>query len=344
MKEGGYMGIRVGIPFLKLKFNGTKSKRSGNALAIAQEMLEERYTQDEDIDRTKSHLNTYTGFTTGRELHEYWELEASKHLDALGRPLRSDAIIGYSAILKPDKESMESMTEEEQERFIADGTRVLCNLLTEHGLQIDATAVQRDEQVLHTHIAGHDVDYQAARKINLKLFRSFNREFPKRMREFGYDVEDLVVYDVEKVASMTEEQQKAYKKEHIAEKKAKKHGQSSSLYKQQKIDEQKKALQKEQQKLNTEKQQLKDRMTKQLKDKQKLHDKEKNLIEQEKDLAMKEVFVEQQRKENEELIEMGKKYKALQEQKKKERLQYLDRQYGHIGANRQNSTSSQFGK
>ena len=56
--------------------------------------------------------------------------------------------------------------------------------------------------------------------INLKLFRKFNREYPRRMREKGWDVDDCTVYDPEKVAGMTESQAKEYKQECIQKKKS----------------------------------------------------------------------------------------------------------------------------
>lgn len=238
------MGIRVGVPILKLSASNKASKRSGNAKSVIEEMLNERYSKDQDLDRTRSHLNTYTGFTSGKKLYEYWQNEANAHTDALGRHLRSDAVIGYAVILKPDIASMQGMSEAEQERFNADGTKVLCDILQEHGLQVDATAVHRDEMNLHTHIAGHDIEYKAGKKINLKLFNDFNKEFPKRMRALGYDVEDMSVYDSEAVKSMTKEEQDVYKSEHIALKRSKKHGQDSNNYKAEKIAEAEREVQK----------------------------------------------------------------------------------------------------
>lgn len=236
------MGIRVGMPMMKLSRGAKQTKRKGDAQKIAFEALEERYSKDKDLDRSRSHLNEYAGFRSGADLYKYWTAEADAHLDAKGRKLRSDAVVGYALIVKPDMTSMQSMTENERIAFVKDGMQVAAEILHEHGLQVDATALHRDELNEHGHILGHDADYRAGKKIDIRLFRDFNTEFPKRMRELGYDVEDMSVYDVDKVTSMTADERESYKSDIIRHKTQKQNGRSSSQYKSEKIAEQEKAL------------------------------------------------------------------------------------------------------
>lgn len=245
------MGIRVGIPVLKLSKNATATKRKGDARKVALESFKERYSKDKDLDRSRSHLNVYTGFQKGKDLYEFWEKEASGHLDAKGRKLRSDAVIGYSFIIKPDKESMDKMAESERLQFLEDSMNILSDLFQSHGLPIDATALHRDESNEHIHAFGHDPEYKAGKKIDIRLYGMLNREYPKRMRELGYDVEDLTVYDSEKADNMTEEEKADYKEEVLQRKKAKKDaGRSSNQYKADKLAEQEKELQAREEALN----------------------------------------------------------------------------------------------
>lgn len=245
------MGIRVGIPILKLSKNAKATKRKGDARKVALESFKERYSKDPDLDRSRSHLNVYTGFQRGKDLYEFWEKEASGHLDAKGRKLRSDAVIGYSFIVKPDKESMDKMSDLEQMRFLDDSMKVLSDLFNASGLPIDATALHMDEVNPHVHAFGHDTEYKAGKKIDIRLFGMLNKEYPKRMRELGYDVEDLTVYDSEKADAMTEEEKADYKEEVLQRKKAKKNaGRSSSKYKEEKLAEKENELQAREMALN----------------------------------------------------------------------------------------------
>lgn len=245
------MGIRVGIPILKLSKNAKATKRKGDARKVALESFKERYSKDPDLDRSRSHLNVYTGFQRGKDLYKFWEKEASGHLDSRGRKLRSDAVIGYSFIVKPDKDSMDKMSELEQMRFLDDSMKILSDLFNASGLPIDATALHMDEVNAHVHAFGHDPEYKAGKKIDIRLFGMLNKEYPKRMRELGYDVEDLTVYDSEKADTMTEEEKADYKEAVLQRKKAKKNaGRSSSKYKEEKLAEREKELQAREMALN----------------------------------------------------------------------------------------------
>lgn len=225
------MGIRVGMPILKLSESGKQTKRLGQTKKILQEMGCERYSTDDDLDRTRSVNNTYTGYRKGIDLYNAWMQEADAHRDALGRHLKKTAVVGYSAIIKPDMESMQELSENEQERFLAVGTKVLTEIMQEHGLTVDMTATHRDEEVLHTHIAGHDKGFQCGKKIGLKLYHALNKTFPERMREYGFDVEDMCVYDAEATKDMTSEELEEYKQKHIQKKKEKKTQVTSNEYK-----------------------------------------------------------------------------------------------------------------
>lgn len=237
-----FMGIRVGIPVLKLSRNATSTKRKGDAKKVIYEAFKERYSKDKDLDRTRSHLNIYTGFSTGKELFKLWEDEANAHLDARGRKLRSDAVIGYSLIIKPDMQSMQDMSETERIKFLQDSSVVISDLLQSRGLQVDATALHRDELNEHIHLFGHDTEFKAGKKIDITLYREFNSEYPRRMRALGYDVEDMTVYDNDKAKQMNDSEKDEYKAKCRSRKKERS-GRSSNQYKADKLAEQEKVLQ-----------------------------------------------------------------------------------------------------
>lgn len=239
------MGIRVGIPVLKLSRNAKATKRKGDARKVALEAFNERYSKDQDLDRVQSKNNIYTGFKSGKDLYAYWEKEASGHLDTKGRHLRSDAVIGYTFIIKPDMESMENMTQAERVKFLQESMNILSDLFQSRGLEIDASALHLDEVNEHMHVFGHDTEYKAGKKIDIRLFGMLNKEYPKRMRELGYDVEDLTVYDSEKADAMTEDEKADYKEDVLQRKKAKKKsGRSSNQYKEEKLAEKAKEIEK----------------------------------------------------------------------------------------------------
>lgn len=239
------MGVKIGIPIMKLNNHHTKTKRKGYMRAIFCEGLEERWGTDPDIERSRTPLNEYTGeYRSGQALTAAITAEAeaySKEQRQQGkRGLRSDAIIGWAAIVKPPAEWINSLSPEQRKSFFNDSRKIMYDLMGHDGTgrsNIRATVLHHDEAGDHEHYYGAakmpDGRFCGKDLINLKLFRRFNREYPKKMREMGWDVDDCTVYDPEKVAEMTESQEKEYKQECIKKKKSRKTGQDSKTYKSQ---------------------------------------------------------------------------------------------------------------
>lgn len=231
------MGARVGIPMMKLDRQthyGKKNSKSGNARAIANEALEERYSSDPDLNRELTEDNQYLGYRSGNELADYWEKLADEYTvtDKNGnkKKLRADAGIAFAGIIKPDTAFMQSLSEDEQERFLDDSMETVKDMLEKRGMVLDSAVLQWDEYTPHIHFFGHDPEYKLGKKLGLPLYRALNEtEYPKRMRELGWDVEALKGYDVEATKSMTDEELTEYKANHRAQKK--KGGKSSAEYK-----------------------------------------------------------------------------------------------------------------
>ena len=234
------MGWKVGITTLKLtnqRSTKSRAKRTGYLRAVVCEGLSERWGKDEDIDRSCSCRNTYTGITSGVKLAEAMTTEAteysSKRKAAGGRALRADAAIGWAIILKPPAEIINTMSPEQQVKFFEDSDKILVDIMGDDNIR--ATALHRDEQAPHKHYYGMGYTKSGElcvdKVINPKLYKQLNQEYPQKMREMGWDIEDCTVYDSDKVKSMTEDEAAAYKRVCKAKRQQKKSGVDSKTYK-----------------------------------------------------------------------------------------------------------------
>lgn len=236
------MGWKVGITALKLtnqRSTKSRAKRTGYLRAVVCEGLSERWGKDEDIDRSRSCRNTYTGITSGVELAENMTKEAAEYSAqrkaAGGRALRADAAIGWAMILKPPADIINAMPPEQQVKFFADSDKILTGIMGTDNIR--ATALHRDEQAPHKHYFGMGYtrtgELCVDKVINPKLYKKLNQEYPQKMRELGWDIEDCVVYDSEKVRNMTKDEAAAYRTECRTKRREKKSGLDSKTYKSQ---------------------------------------------------------------------------------------------------------------
>lgn len=240
----------VGMPVMKLDrqshFNN-KSSRSGNAMAVACEAMEERRSADPDLDRSKTGDNLYiaeTNITSGEELVRYWEEQADayrvKGKDGKERKLRSDAGIGMAGIVKPEKAFMESLSEAQQVQFLQDSGEVIKAIYAKRGIVIDAMVIHRDEGNPHIHYFGHDPAYKLGKKLGLPLYDALNRsEYPEAMRAKGWPIRGLEGYQ-EAVKGMNEADKEEYKQKRRKARRESR-GKSSADYKREKDLKQKEA-------------------------------------------------------------------------------------------------------
>lgn len=228
--------MKIGIPCLQLKQTNTKGKHAGSAYHVACEALSERYSTDPDIQRDLTQNNIYEGFRSGKELFKYWRDEKDNHkfIDKNGKEkkARSDISIGFACIVKPPAEWIESLSEDDRQRFLEDSDECMKSILENAGFHVDARVTHNDEVGTHDHYLCHDPAYQMSSKVGLKLFKDFNKTYPQMMRERGWtEIEDNITYDNEKAMLMDDEEKKAYKQECRRIKKRRKAGLSSFSYK-----------------------------------------------------------------------------------------------------------------
>lgn len=236
------MGWKVGITTLKLtnqRSTKSRAKRTGFLRAVVCEGLSERWGKDEDIDRNRSCFNTYTGITSGVELAENMTKEAAEYSAqrkaAGGRALRADAAISWAMILKPPAEIINAMPPEQQMKFFTDSDKIIHDMMGVDNIR--ATALHRDEQAPHKHYFGMGYtrtgELCVDKVINPKLYKKLNQEYPQKMRELGWDIEDCTIYDAEKVKDMTADEATAYKEKCRTKRREKKSGLDSKTYKSQ---------------------------------------------------------------------------------------------------------------
>lgn len=234
------MGWKVGITTLKLtnqRSTKSRAKRTGYLRAVVCEGLKERWGKDEDIDRNRSCHNTYTGITSGVALAETMTKEAAEYSAnrkaAGGRALRTDAAIGWAMILKPPAEIINAMSPEQQVKFFADSDKILTGIMGTDNIR--ATALHRDELAPHKHYYGMGYTKSGElcidKVINPKLYKKLNQEYPQKMRDLGWDIDDCTIYDSEKVKAMTKDEAAAYKAKCKAKRREKKSGLDSRTYK-----------------------------------------------------------------------------------------------------------------
>ena len=201
--------MHVGLPCMKLSLSPSNQKHHGKAARTCSakdawaEMNDERRGRDTTIDRSMTY-------------HNVW-LTGNTEMDIL----RFDAVTGIEMIEKPPMEYMEKLSREEQIRFLKDSGAVMDSILKEWNPEwiTAAQVLHFDEfggRAPHSHRIvipvtkdkDNILSFNAKAEFNLKFFTFVNKEYPKRMRERGYEVEDCKIYE-----EMTEEQKLEHQKD-----------------------------------------------------------------------------------------------------------------------------------
>lgn len=218
-----------------------------NGGKICRELGNERFSKSETLDKTRSHLNEYSGMYgdgTGQDCWDKLKEEADSYKmpvklpdgTAATRGLRKDAVIGFSVIINPPDEMCAGWSPETYDKFSADGYDTLCEIAPRvfRKENIRMVAKHRDEGLPdengnygeHEHIVGVPRDENGrycGNLIDAKMLSEINRKFPAMMREKGWDLDDLDVTDWDRYKT-----DPAYKAERKA--KRKEHGKSTNRY------------------------------------------------------------------------------------------------------------------
>lgn len=207
-------------------------KHRANVKAIVLEVGKERVSKTENVDRDRTHLNQYIGFDSGYDCSDYLINKANNYRqEVIGkggtkheRKLREDAVIAFSIIYNPPEEVCRNWTDEEYNKFYEDSRAVMEQIqpnifrkdnvvmTAEHydeGTILDHTKISR-----HIHDVGIPMDkngHYCGTKIDAKLCVDISKNYPRLMRERGWDIDDLDCTDWERY-----KKDKAYREERKA--------------------------------------------------------------------------------------------------------------------------------
>lgn len=128
--------------------------------------------------------------------------------------IKSDAVLMCNAIIKPPMAFMETLTREQQERFLLDSFDKFKELVGEDNVK--AAVIHWDELNPHIHIFWQPVTDDgrlcAKELFDIKFLDKLNREMPQYLREKGWEIDDCDAYDIEEAQKIREEQgEKAYR-------------------------------------------------------------------------------------------------------------------------------------
>lgn len=249
MKGGGFM--KVGIPVMKCSLNpsNTINKKTGKKSQTCpvdlawKEMNDERIGRDMDIDHDMTHLNVWM---EGNSSDDVVQIVQNK-IDEINRikrengkrALRKDAVSVIEIIEKPNIEYMSKLNYENKVKFLNDSHDTFKQLIHEWNPKwIILESVQHHDEFGGLSAHNHNLimltteddkglpTMNAFKEVNLKFYSYVNKNYPKMMRERGYEVEDIRTYDM-----LTEEEKMERKLN------PQQHGVDSYTYKKRKKDE-----------------------------------------------------------------------------------------------------------
>ena len=201
------------------KATGNNRKISAyNALREFGEVGQERQTQSEHYDPSKSGENIYRFFIQtdkpsglgvlkelNKQLKDWEEPQVIKKGKNAGktviRKARKDKVFAEMFIIKPSPEVLEGMTKKQIVKYFSDALATLREIApVPFGENLLALTIQFDEATPHLHgVYSTQYNGKWSRKLPefepLKLYLKINREFPEKMRAKGYDIGDYDLYD-----------------------------------------------------------------------------------------------------------------------------------------------------
>ena len=243
--------MKVGIPVMKCSLNpsGQVNKRTGKSSktcglsAAWLEMNNERLGRDQTIDKELTYKNVWMIGDTSDNIPEIVKKEIAyinaERIKNGKKSLRKDCVSVAEIIEKPPITYMENLSYEEKVQFLKDSHTVMSDLIynwnpnwkiiasVQHHDEFGGRSPHNHELVLLSTIDKDGLpNMQAKSELNLKFFNYINKNYPEKMRNLGYDIEDVRTYD------LLSEEEKKERKLHPDE-----HGVDSYIYKKKKEKE-----------------------------------------------------------------------------------------------------------
>lgn len=250
--------MKVGIPVMKCSLNpsntvnkktGKKSKTCPVDLAW-QEMNDERIGRDMDINHDMTSLNVWMEGNSSDDVVQIVQskIDEINHIKRENgkRALRKDAVSVVEIIEKPNIEYMSELNYEEKVKFLNNSHDTFKQLIHEWNPKWTILeSVQHHDEFGGLSAHNHNLimltteddkglpTMNAFKEVNLKFYSYINKNYPKMMRERGYEVEDVRTYDM-----LTDEEKMEHKLN------PQQHGVDSYTYKKRKKEEMEQELEK----------------------------------------------------------------------------------------------------
>lgn len=208
------MSFGCGVTGLKMSGDGSSTDNKAPVDKACKEFGDERESKTENLDRSRSHLNTYAfpdGIGSSGDELAHWFIgkmaDANVQRKAEGkRPYTSQTLLGATFVITPNEEEVAKWDAETRDRFVRDAIDSLAVWI---GHPPDAYAVHVDEgamrerglarddelgeQGLHIHVADRmlnaEGNYDGKHTLHPRRFRELHKVFPAEMKKRGWDID-----------------------------------------------------------------------------------------------------------------------------------------------------------
>lgn len=201
---------------VKLVKDAGDEKHRANGGKILREMYQERYGKTVTIDREYSYLNEYVGADSGDEMWDKLIDEADNYKivtvrkgKEYRRALPEKSTIGMSVIFKLPYEYSAQLSVAENAKFYSDTEDVLAELYPDvfakknirgYTIHYDEGIpnVDKEKSSEHKHqvyVPRDRNDRYCGNLVDVKMFANICKQYPAKMREKGWDFEDLDTTD-----------------------------------------------------------------------------------------------------------------------------------------------------
>ncbi|MBY6988530.1 plasmid recombination protein [Clostridium botulinum] len=164
----------------------------GNVFGIQKHnQRENKNYSNENVDLKKTHLNyDLVNDSTIKYLNRVDEI-IKKNRTNTYRAVRKDAVVFVDTVVSSDKEFFNNLSPQETRRFFEESYKYLGSKVGEDN--IVAAKVHMDENTPHMHFSfvpmNEDGSLSAKKKINRNFLREIQDEFPKVLKNQGFDIE-----------------------------------------------------------------------------------------------------------------------------------------------------------
>lgn len=224
-KRGDRMGYKVVPQMIKLVKGAGDEKHRANGGKILRELYQERYGKTVTIDREYSYLNEYVGADSGDEMWDKLIDEADNYKivtvrkgKEYKRALPEKSTIGMSVIFKLPYEYSAQLSVAENAKFYTDTEDVLADLYPDvfakknirgYAIHYDEGIPNNDKEKSSEHkhqvyVPRDENERYCGNLVDVKMLANICKQYPAKMREKGWDFEDLDTTDWDKYKSDSE--------------------------------------------------------------------------------------------------------------------------------------------